>query len=31
MVKEITDAGFRHVRGPEDWRGRMYAVLFTRP
>jgi predicted methyltransferase len=31
MVKEVTAAGFRHVRGPEAWRGRMYAVLFTRP
>lgn len=31
MVKEVAAAGFRLARGPENWRGRMYAVLFTRP
>ena len=31
VVKEVTDAGFQLVRGPEPWRGRMYAVLFRRP
>jgi ubiquinone/menaquinone biosynthesis C-methylase UbiE len=31
MVKEVTAAGFQVARGPQPWRGRMYAVLFTRP
>ena len=29
--KEVTDAVFQLVRGPEPWRVRMYAVLFRRP
>lgn len=31
VVGEVTAAGFELARGPERWRGRMYAVLFTRP
>lgn len=31
VVKDLTAAGFRLVRGPETWRGRTYAVLFQRP
>lgn len=31
VVDEVTRAGFRLVRGPEDWRGRLYAVLFETP
>jgi SAM-dependent methyltransferase len=31
LLQEISAAGFRLARGPEHWRGRMYAVLFTRP
>ena len=31
VVKEVTAAGFRLIRGPESWRGRTYAVLFRRP
>lgn len=31
VVREVTAAGFERVRGPEPWRGRIYAVLFTRP
>jgi SAM-dependent methyltransferase len=31
MLQEVTAAGFRQLRGPENWRGRMYAILFTRP
>ncbi|MPZ59089.1 MAG: methyltransferase domain-containing protein [Rhizobiales bacterium] len=31
MVKEVTAAGFQLARGPVSWRGRTYAVLFTRP
>jgi ubiquinone/menaquinone biosynthesis C-methylase UbiE len=30
VIEEVTVAGFRLVRGPEDWRGRLYAVLFER-
>jgi ubiquinone/menaquinone biosynthesis C-methylase UbiE len=30
VVREVTAADFRLARGPEWWRGRMYAVLFTR-
>jgi ubiquinone/menaquinone biosynthesis C-methylase UbiE len=30
-VKEVTAAGFELVRGPEHWRGRIYAVLLKRP
>lgn len=28
LIDEVTAAGFRLVRGPEPWRGRMYAVMF---
>lgn len=31
VVSEVTAAGFELVRGPEPWRGRTYAVLFSRP
>lgn len=31
VVEEVTAAGFRLERGPEAWRGRMYAILFIRP
>ncbi len=31
VLKEVTAAGFEVVRGPESWRGRMYAVLLRRP
>lgn len=31
VVDEVTRAGFRLVRGPEAWRGRLYAVLFEAP
>lgn len=31
VVKEVAAAGFKLVRGPERWRGRLYAVLFRRP
>jgi ubiquinone/menaquinone biosynthesis C-methylase UbiE len=31
LLQEVTAAGFRLARGPDHWRGRMYAVLFTRP
>lgn len=31
VVREVTAAGFQLVRAPEPWRGRTYAVLFTRP
>jgi ubiquinone/menaquinone biosynthesis C-methylase UbiE len=30
VIDEVTAAGFRLLRGPEDWRGRLYAVLFER-
>lgn len=30
VIEEVTAAGFRLVRGPEPWRGRLYAVLFER-
>jgi ubiquinone/menaquinone biosynthesis C-methylase UbiE len=30
VVDEVTAAGFDLERGPEPWRGRMYAVLFER-
>lgn len=30
VVKEVTAAGFRVVRGPEPWRGRLYGVMFER-
>lgn len=31
VMSEVTEAGFELTRGPEPWRGRLYAVLFTRP
>ena len=31
VVREITAAGFELMRGPEQWRGRTYALLFRRP
>jgi predicted methyltransferase len=31
VVQEVAAAGFRLLRGPETWRGRMYGVLFARP
>ena len=31
VVKEVTAAGFQLIRGPERWRGRLYALLFKRP
>lgn len=31
VVDEVGRAGFRLVRGPEDWRGRLYGVLFEAP
>jgi ubiquinone/menaquinone biosynthesis C-methylase UbiE len=31
VVSEVTAAGFQLMRGPERWRGRLYAVLFRRP
>jgi|SRR5687768_4297203 len=31
VVREVTAAGFQLMRGPERWRGRLYAVLFRRP
>jgi ubiquinone/menaquinone biosynthesis C-methylase UbiE len=31
VVREATAAGFQLLRGPESWRGRVYAVLFRRP
>jgi ubiquinone/menaquinone biosynthesis C-methylase UbiE len=31
VVREVTAAGFQLMRGPEPWRGRVYAVLFRRP
>ena len=31
VVREVTTAGFQLMRGPERWRGRLYAVLFRRP
>lgn len=31
VVNEVTQAGFELVRGPEPWRGDLYAVLFKRP
>ena len=30
VVKEVTAAGFEPMRGPERWRGRLYAVMFRR-
>ncbi len=30
VVNEVTAAGFRVLRGPEPWRGRLYAVLFEK-
>ncbi len=30
VVNEVTAAGFRLLRGPERWRGRLYAVLFEK-
>lgn len=31
VSSEVSKAGFELARGPEAWRGRLYAVLFTRP
>jgi len=31
VVREVRAAGFQLLRGPETWRGRIYAVLFRRP
>jgi ubiquinone/menaquinone biosynthesis C-methylase UbiE len=31
LLKEVAAAGFQVMRGPEPWRGRLYAVLFRRP
>jgi len=31
VMSEVTAAGFQLLRGPESWRGRTYAVLFSRP
>lgn len=31
VLKEVTSAGFELLRGPQPWRGKTYAVLFTRP
>lgn len=31
VVEEVTRAGFRLLRGPEPWRGRMYGLLFEAP
>lgn len=31
VVREVPAAGFELLRGPEPWRGRIYAVLFRRP
>jgi ubiquinone/menaquinone biosynthesis C-methylase UbiE len=31
VMKEVTQAGFEWMRGPESWRGRTYAMLFRRP
>jgi ubiquinone/menaquinone biosynthesis C-methylase UbiE len=31
VMKEVTQAGFQWMRGPESWRGRTYALLFRRP
>lgn len=31
LIREVSAAGFALVRGPEPWRGRMYAALFRRP
>jgi ubiquinone/menaquinone biosynthesis C-methylase UbiE len=28
VIDEVTAAGFHLMRGPEAWRGRMYAVMF---
>lgn len=28
VVEEVTAAGFRIARGPEPWRGRLFAVMF---
>lgn len=30
VVKEVAAAGFELMRGPERWRGRLYAVMFSR-
>jgi hypothetical protein len=30
VIREVTAAGFELLLGPESWRGRTYAVLFTR-
>jgi ubiquinone/menaquinone biosynthesis C-methylase UbiE len=30
LMKEVSAAGFQAVRGPERWRGRVYAVLLER-
>ena len=30
VVDEVTAAGFRVIRGPEPWRGRMYGVMFEK-
>jgi ubiquinone/menaquinone biosynthesis C-methylase UbiE len=29
VIDEVTAAGFRLLRGPEPWRGRMYALMFA--
>jgi ubiquinone/menaquinone biosynthesis C-methylase UbiE len=31
VMREVSAAGLRAVRGPESWRGRSYAALFRRP
>jgi ubiquinone/menaquinone biosynthesis C-methylase UbiE len=31
VIEEVTGAGFRVLRGPDPWRGRMYGVLFEAP
>jgi predicted methyltransferase len=31
VTEEVTGAGFELERGPATWRGRLYAVMFTRP
>jgi len=30
VVDQVTTAGFVLLRGPETWRGRLYAILFAR-
>lgn len=31
VLAEVTDAGFETVRGPERWRGSLYALMVRRP